>query len=179
MLKNLKQSITRLWRRVTGTSRPTFDQDKRYFVMLHITDGPSNDDICDDLVERLGGRVVVNESFTTAEMLYTTCVRSERDRRVRPEDAILTRDGLPCSSLLKRPVSADNLSSQLWHFAGSAWFIDREICFCEYDASKRCGGIIIAFDGILIPQLVAQFPQLEQSIKPFQPEQYEWLLRNW
>lgn len=180
MSKSYKNPITRQRSRMIRLLEMAERLDKKCHVPLDVTHGQKHDDILDDAMDLLGGRALLNQSFEVAEIADGVCVRSERSWIIRPEGAMFV-EGQPFSlSTARRPEEpAERGSSQLWHFAGGLSIGRDEVGFCEYDAVQRRGNIIIAFNGSLIPSLTAKFPHLEQKIKVFKPEEYDWLLSNW
>lgn len=175
-----KNPITRQRGRTIRLLETAKRWNKKCYVLLDVTHGQKHDDILDDAMDLLGGRALLNQSFEVAEIADNICVRSERSWIIRLEDAMFV-EGQPFSlSTARRPEEpAERGSSQLWHFAGGLSIGRDEVGFCEYNATQRRGNIIISFDGNLIPSLIAKFPHLEQKIKVFKPEEYDWLLSNW
>ena len=146
---------------------------------LHIADNKDQDSILDDLCEDFM-KAYKRITFRTAEIPGgIPCIRSERHGCIRAEDAVIINGELPDVTLLQPPTYLDNNESQLWHFAGGIWLVDNETCFCEYDANKKEGGMMIFIDGKNLPQLLAKYPQLTRKIKFANRKQHNWLAVNW
>lgn len=107
-------------------------------------------------------------------------MRAERYGCIATEDTIIVGGEIPRDvSLCKPPTYVSNSESRIWHFAGGIWLVDRETCFCEYNADKKEGGMIIMFSGKNIFQLLEKYPQLRNKIKIAKAGQCDWLVNNW
>lgn len=152
--------------------------NRKCCVWLHIASGMSHGDVKDELFEDFM-KAYTRISFSTVEIPELPCVRSERTTCIIPKDAAVV-DGELCGAIaFKQPTRISSSESQVWRFAGGIWLINRETCFCEYDAGKREGGMMIFFDGRDIFRLLVKYPQLRRKIKIAKSDQYDLLVKNW
>lgn len=152
--------------------------NRKCCVWLHIASGMSHGDVKDELFEDFM-KAYARISFSTVEIPELPCVRSERTTCIIPKDAAVV-DGELCGAIaFKQPTRISSSESQVWRFAGGIWLINRETCFCEYDAGKREGGMMIFFDGRDIFRLLVKYPQLRRKIKIAKSDQYGLLVKNW
>lgn len=140
----------------------------------------SHEGIQDDLFEDIM-KSYQRISLPTAEIPEEMpCIRSERTTCIAPEDAVIVDGDLrDLASLHGQLTRVGSSESKIWHFAGGIWLINQEICFCEYDASKRVGGMMIFFDSKDTVKLLKKYPQLKYKIKFISHSWYDWLVNNW
>lgn len=163
----------------TERSRIWETQGQKRYIWLNITNGMSHDGIRDELFEDFM-RAYQRITFPTVEIPEDMpCIRSERTSCIAPEDAAIVDGKLRLTSLHGQLTRVDSSESQIWHFAGGIWLIDSELCFCEYDASKRKGGMFIFFEGKDTSKLLAKYPQFKHKIQFIKRDQYDWLVNNW
>ncbi len=176
-MKKKRNPMTMERQRTERLVKKAYMSDLKCCVWLHVADGMSHEEILDELFEDFM-KAYQRITFPTVEMPEITCIRSERTRRIRLEDAAIVGGELRDTIALKPSMRTDE-ESLIWHFAGGIWFVDHETCFCEYDANKREGGMIIFFDGENILRLLAKYPQLKRKIRFANPDQYDWMEKNW
>ncbi len=148
-------------------------------VWLHIVDRMDHEDIKNELFEDFM-KAYQRITFQTVEISEEIpCIRSERSTCIAPEEAAIVNGELCDITSLEKLTKVSSSESQVWHFAGGIWLIDSETCFCEYDANKKEGGMMIFFDGKNILRLLTKYPQLKQKVKFAKRNQYDWLVNNW
>lgn len=163
--------IIRLIKRVRST-------DEKCCVWLHITGSIDHNAILDELFEDIG-KAYKRLCFPTIEIPNMPCIRSEKTGCIAPKDTAIVNGKLRDIMSLQPSTYVSNAESHIWHFAGGIWLFEQETCFCEYDADKKEGGMLIVFDGVIILWLLEKYPQLKQRIKIIKPDQYSQLLANW
>jgi len=180
MKKMMKRNPMAMERgRVERLIRVAVLQNRQCCIWLHIVNGMSHGDVQDELFDDIG-RAYRRINFPTVEILEEMpCIRSRWAGCIAPEDAAVMDGNLRDVTSLRRPTWLGSAKAQIWRFIGGIELIDLEECFCEYDADKREGGMIIFFDGEKIPQLIAKYPQLKRRIKFARPDQYDWMVNNW
>lgn len=180
------------WRNPKGTERRRTEEfldvatSNDWFckIWLHIANGRGHMEILDDLFEDFG-RVRRCIELPTVEVPDISNLIAEKWGCIAPEDAAIVEGELP-DDAPARALEYDEgfMAHYLWHFAGSIGLVggfpsENVICFCEYNADKREGGMIVFFHGRIIPQLVEKYPQLKRKIKIASAAQYERLGNNW
>lgn len=159
--------------------------DRKLCVWLHIVGGMDHNGVLDELFEDIC-KAYCRISFPIVEIpegpsTEVPCVRSERTRCITPEDAAIVDGELLDMASIKKPTRVEASESHLWHFAGGIWLTEphKELCFCEYDADKREGGMMIFFDGRNIFQFFDKYPQLREKVRIADLYQYHWMSDNW
>lgn len=180
-MKTRRSSMRRESDKTRMVIRTALSSSCKCCVWLDIMDSKSHEDIKEELSEDLM-KAYQRITLRVPEIIgETPCIRSERTRCIVPQDAVIGEMGKLRSNmtLLQSPTSADESESQVWHFAGSIWLVDKETCFCEYDASKGKGGMMVLFDSEVIFGFLNKYPLLKHKIDLITRIQYNWLVNNW
>lgn len=179
-MKKDRNPITRERGRTERLIHKAWQFDQTCYVWLHIANGVmDHESVMDELFEDFM-KAYRRITFPTVEIPEIACVRAERYGCIATEDTIIVGGEIPRDvSLCKPPTYVSNSESRIWHFAGGIWLVDRETCFCEYNADKKEGGMIIMFSGKNIFQLLEKYPQLRNKIKIAKAGQCDWLVNNW
>lgn len=178
-----KGHITRTRNRYAKEAKWGWLLDRKCYIVLRVTDGPSHAEIQEDWWEqRMDCRVAMTVSLKIFSAEGEPFMRSERHYCITKEDALLA-DGRTLHHPFVASPSVPSTESYLWHFTGGIAFkgemIPERLAFCEYNAKSRSGAIIITFDGRFLPLIYTDYRSVLYDVRVFKPGEYDWLRRNW